>query len=638
MCGICGLYTPNSVWNVNESLLLKMRDSMIHRGPDDAGIYINRDKKMGLGHRRLSIIDLSPSGHQPMSNEDDTVWITYNGEIYNFEELRKHLETRGHQFKSKSDTEVLIHLYEDHGERMLHRLTGMFAFAIWDSKKKKLFLARDRIGIKPLYYASVNGKFLFASEIKGMLASRLISPNLNREALYQYLAFGRVHAPLTMFENVYKLEPGHFMTIDDKGQIRIDQYWDIFDDVYKSNNEDEVDYIEMSLTGLRESVQSHMVSDVPVGIFLSGGVDSSLISALAAETDGIPLKTFTLGFKGYEKYNELVYARKVARLLNAEAYEILLEPKDATDFFSKFLEYQEEPVNNPTWMAVYFLSKLARENGVKVVLSGDGGDELFAGYNRWMHYLKFYNRVWKHYKKVPQLLRQANLSLVGPFIKDVPKYELLRRSAYNQELFWSGSAFKTQELNVLLNKNMLRDMEKHRPYDSIEYYKKLFDGTNHSHNYLDWMSYLSLKTSLLEDFLMRLDKMGMAASVEGRVPFLDHEFVSSAQSISPELKYQNYENKYLLKKVACRVLPSEIVYRRKMGFCVPVEEWLLGESKEFLTESIAQLEKQQDIFNKNGLAKLLNAFEKGSGNSFAFWGLITLALWYGKWMGNGSHE
>jgi len=632
MCGICGIYAPNHQQRIDEPLITRMRDTMSHRGPDDAGLYIAPAKNLGFGHRRLSIIDLSENGRQPMPNEDETVWITYNGEVYNFLDFKDSLERKGHSFRSRTDTEVLVHLYEDYGEEMLHKLRGMFAFGIWDDQRKKLFVARDRLGIKPIYYAFTNGAFVFASEIKSILASGVVQPEFSRESLYQYLTFGYTLPPLTMFKNIYKLEPGHYLTLYSNGRFEKKQYWDIYSEVVDAEYRSEEEHIEQVLETLRISVKIRLISDVPVGVFLSGGVDSSLVTALVAESKDVPLKTFTLGFKDNESYNELVYARQVARLLNAESHEILIDATDVINFFPKFFEYQEEPLGNPIWIPMYFVSQLARDNGVKVVLSGDGGDELFAGYNRWMSYLKFYNRVWKYYSKTPQVLRGLNFALLKPFVSDEIKYEALKRSAHAEELFWGGTAFKERELAMFLNEQTYDYLHKSRPYTAIAALKNAFDERHRSADYLEWMSYIALKTSLLEDYLMRLDKMGMAASIEGRVPLLDHKFVALALSIPPELRYKNYENKYLLKKVAARLLPRELIYRKKMGFCAPLENWLIGEMKDFFKESLLFFQEKENIFSKDGLSKLIGSLQHQSFSLYGFWGLLTLSLWYKRWM------
>jgi asparagine synthase (glutamine-hydrolysing) len=632
MCGICGIYTLNHHQRIDEALVVTMRDTMRHRGPDDMGLYIAPGKDLGFGHRRLSIIDLSANGRQPMPNEDETVWITYNGEVYNFLELKDALEQKGHRFRSRTDTEVLLHLYEEYGEEMVHRLRGMFAFGIWDEQRKKLFVARDRLGIKPIYYAYANGAFVFGSEIKSILASGILQPEFNREGLYQYLTFGYTLPPVTMFKGICKLEPGHYLSLDSKGKLEKKQYWDIYSEVSETELRSEEEYIEEVLETLRTSVKIRLISDVPVGVFLSGGVDSSLVTALVAESKDVPLKTFTLGFKDNENYNELVYARQVAKLLNAESHEILIDATDVINFFPRFFDYQEEPLGNPIWIPIYFVSQLARDNGVKVVLSGDGGDELFAGYNRWMSYLKFYNRVWKYYSKTPRTLRSLNYAVLKPFVRDEIKCEALKRSAHGEELFWGGTAFKERELEVFLNERTYTSLQQSHPYSEISALRNTFEAKHHSADYLEWMSYIALKTSLLEDYLMRLDKMGMAASIEGRVPLLDHKFAALALSIPPTLKYKNYENKYLLKKVAATLVPRELIYRKKMGFCAPLEEWLIGKVRDLFKESLLFLQEKEGIFSGDGLSKLIGSLQHQSHSLYGFWGLLTLSLWYKRWM------
>jgi len=634
MCGICGFFSRVTI--EPPLPLARMNDAMAHRGPDDAGTWVSPDNRVGLANRRLAIIDLSPAGHQPMTNEDGSVWIAYNGEVYNFLALRQHLIAKGHQFRSRTDTETLVHLYEEYGEQMVHHLRGMFAFAIWDSARRKLLLARDRVGIKPLYYADVEGVLVFGSEIKAMFASGLsaLRPQLNRAALLQFMAMGFVSAPNTLFMGVRKLPPGHCLIVDDAG-TRINRYWDVFENVEQMEGSDE-NYVDRTLELLEECVRIRLVADVPVGVFLSGGIDSSLVAALAARNSNQPVQSFTLGFRDHPEYNELQYARNVARYLKAEAHEVMIGPEDVREFFPRFLNFQEEPVVNPIWFAMYFVSKLARDNGVIVVLSGDGGDELYAGYNKWMDYLRIYESTsYRLLRAAPRPLRNLVGAIGQSLLPQENQREIVRRAASGQELFWGGTSFKSNQLTRMLASDLFDDGELWATLplqDLRQDFRRSLAGKPESP--LAWMSYVALKGNLQEDYLMRLDKMGMAASVEGRVPLLDHEFIRWSQSIPDNRKYPHYKNKHLLREVAYRVLPRELIDRPKMGFCAPVESWLKQTFGKQLGGSLELLQQNERVFNDSWYREFSENVAKSNGLTFAgaHWSLLMLGQWYTHWI------
>ena len=606
MCGICGVFNLQLNTRLTESQLHGMNSTLQHRGPDDAGVWLSADGQIGLANRRLAIIDLSPAGHQPMSNEDGTVWITYNGEVYNFVALREGLEQAGHRFRSHTDTETILHLYEEEGDDLVHRLRGMFAFGLWDSKRRRLLLARDRLGIKPLYYAVTQGRLLFASEIKALFASGWLRPKINRQAVPQYLALGHVPAPETLFEGVQKLEPGHLLIADTDG-LHIRRYWDLYQGTTTADGGSTGEYEERTLAKLEEAVRIRLVADVPVGVFLSGGIDSSLVAALAA--------------------------RRVADYLGAEAHEILIGADDVRAFFPRFVDFQEEPVSNPIWFATYFVSKLARDNGVIVMLSGDGGDELFAGYNRWMEYLRVYERGWRQLRAMPALARQLVGGLAQSFLPRDEQREIVRRAVAGEEMFWGGTAFKPAQLAAMLAPDL-------QPNGSlweclpIRRWRQAFEESTRGRptDYLEWMTYASLKGNLLEDFLMRLDKMGMAASIEGRVPMLDHEFIALSLSIPPQLKYPGYRNKHLLREIARRLLPDDVVDRRKTGFCAPVEVWLGEAFAPQLADGLFQLQARERLFDPAWISQTLNGIKNGSGLTARYWALLALGQWHVRWL------
>lgn len=629
MCGICGVFQLGDTEQVTKETLKRMNQTLHHRGPDDGGVWVGENGRIGLANRRLAIIDLSPAGHQPLSNEDGTVWIAYNGEVYNYQALRARLELH-HQFRSNTDTETLIHLYEDLGDEMVHHLRGMFAFALWDACKNRLLIVRDRMGIKPLYYSEVNNRFLFASEIKALFASGYIQPKLNRDVVSHYLALGYVPTPHTLFEGISKLEPGHLLIVDKHG-VQKRPYWDIYQDVVPLNGYSEIEYLDMIATKLEESVKLRLVADVPTGVFLSGGIDSSLIAAFAARHTTHPIKTFTLGFRDHPEYNELLYARQVAKHLGAEAYEILIGPEEVQAFFPRFLEYQEEPVANPIWFATYFVSKLARDNGVIVVLSGDGGDELYAGYNKWMTYLRLYHQGWKAFKSLPSPLQKLTGGIAQSFLPKQSHKEIIRRGMNGEELFWGGTLFKPEEVYQLLSSELLSSGSLWHTLPQATWHKQFTVNHPRPDDYLPWMSYTDLKGNLLEDFLMRLDKMGMAASIEGRVPFLDHEFITFSLSIPSHLKYPNYQNKYLLRQVARRLLPMEIVDRPKQGFCAPIESWLTEAFGDSLLAGLECLQHEERLFKPNWLTQTQKQINNGYLTS-VHWGLLSLGQWYMQWI------
>jgi len=632
MCGICGIFNIRAESAITAARLHAMNDTLRHRGPDDAGVWLAPDGQIGLANRRLAIIDLSPAGHQPMCNEDGSVWLAYNGEVYNFAALREELLRKGHIFRSHTDTEVLVHLYEEEGDALVHKLRGMFAFALWDGKRRRLLLARDRVGIKPLYYAIADGQLIFGSEIKALLASGRLTAKLDRRALVQYLSLGYVAPPDTLFSGVRKLEPGHVLVADQSG-VQTHRYWDVYQDVTVDNGRSEAEYVERTLSRLEEAVRMRLVADVPVGVFLSGGIDSSLVAALAARHSSGPVKSFTLGFRDHPEYNELVYARRVADYLGAESHEILIGPEEVRDFFPRFVDFQEEPVGNPIWFAMYFVSRLARDNGVIVVLSGDGGDELFAGYNRWMEYLRLYSRGWRQFRAMPAPMRRLAGGAAVAALRSRSQRELIRRGMAGEELFWGGTAFKPAQLANMLAPEMQPNGNLWNILP-VSRWRAAFDSERDSDSgdYLEWMAYAALKGNLLEDFLMRLDKMGMAASIEGRVPFLDHEFIASSLSIPPAIKYTGYQNKRILKEVARRLLPDDVVDRRKTGFCAPLESWLEEAFGPQLTEGLTLLQQRERVFNWSWFEQTLAAIKQGKGMAANYWTLLALGQWYARWI------
>lgn len=624
MCGICGIIDLKQ--DLSESKIIMMRDTMIHRGPDDAGIYISKDKKVGFGHRRLNIIDLSEKAKQPMPNEDKTIWITFNGEIYNYNQLRKELISRGHIFKSKSDTEVIIHLYEEKGIDCVNDLRGMFAFALWDSKNDELFLVRDRIGIKPLYYTFNDDKLFFASEIKAILANQEIPRKVNETAFYNYLSFLTTPAPDTLFEGIKKLPGGFWLKLDKKGNLTTKRYWDVFDHIKKSSKDEDQIATEI-LNELTESVKIHKVSDVPMGVFLSGGIDSSLNAVLFSKGEHSPVKTFSIGYEGdYASYsNEFEYARIISNFIGSDHHELKINVDDLLNFINDMIYYQDEPIADPVCVPVYYVSKLARENGITVCQVGEGSDELFWGYLSWKEILNMDHKM----RYIPNFVKLLGLKTLERIKRDETIiYERLRRSKNNEPIFWGGAeAFTEKEKKRMLSPHLREKMANYSSYEVIKEIHSNFLNKAWEKSSLNWMSYLDLNLRLPELLLMRVDKMSMAVSLEARVPFLDHKFVESAMSISEETKTKDKELKYILKKAIRGIIPDSIIDRKKQGFGVPVQEWFFDKLGEQSKEIIMEFCVKTDFFDIKAIEEL---FERGEGPKI--WYLFNFVLWYNHWI------
>lgn len=630
MCGIVGAFSFND-FPITEEYLTPMRDAMWHRGPDGAGIWINKEKNIGLGHRRLVIIDLSDAAAQPMASADQRFWITFNGEIYNHAALRRELQELGHhQWKTDhSDTEVILHAFQEWGIDCLQKFRGMFAFAIWDEQQKALFLARDRIGIKPLYYCFVQQRFIFASEIKALLKDRDVPRAVNHQAFYHYLSFLTTPAPETLFEGIYKLEPGTWMRIDNQGNILKERYWDVWDFVTPMTDLSEQQISETILAELRDSVKLHKESDVPMGVFLSGGIDSSTNAALFSENNSNPVQTFSIGYQGkYQSYkNELDYAKMMADSIGAQYYQRLLTVEDLLDFLPQMIRLQDEPIADPVCVPVYYVSKLAKDNGVKVCQVGEGADELFWGYPS-----------WKIQLQLQQLADTRSLNTVKKMSFNAARalnkqhrleFELLRRSVSGQPVFWGGAfAFTEFEKQSLLSPRLRQEFRDFSSWQAIEpiwnrYQQKCWDPSNK----LNWMSYLDLNFRLPELLLMRVDKMSMGVSLEGRVPFLDHRFVEMAMSIPASLKTKHGTLKYLLKKSVRGLIPDELIDRKKQGFGVPINEWLFDKLGDYTKQVLNDFCRKTDFFDSVAVNSLLQ-----KGNNPKIWYLLNFALWWQEYI------
>jgi asparagine synthase (glutamine-hydrolysing) len=623
MCGIAGALSW-SAFEIEEPYITRMRDAMTHRGPDGGGTWVSADARVGLGARRLAIIDLSHAADQPVANEDGSLQLVYNGEIYNHAEVRAELEQiGGHVFRTDhSDTEMLVHAFEQWGIDCLHRMRGMFAFALWDSRAGELWLARDRIGIKPLYYTVHHERLVFASEIKALLLDPQQGREVDEESLYHYLSFLCVPAPRTLFRGIRKLEPGCWLRVSRDGTIREARWWDAWQDVDPLTDISEEEIAQRVLDELRTSVQLRKVSDVPVGVFLSGGVDSSTNAALFSEGETTPVKTFSIGYdEDYASYpSELPWARRMAAEVGAEYHERILSLDDLLAFLPAMVRLQDEPVADPVCFPLYYVSELARREGVTVAQAGEGADELFFGYPSWRTLLRLQQA--DDLPVAGKSLGLAGLRLAG---RDAGRpYEYLRRGAAGLPIFWGGAeAFMETEKRRLLSPRLRRELAGLSSWDVLAPIRKQFEETAWEPSHVNWMTYLDLRLRLPELLLMRIDKMSMGVSLEARVPFLDHRFVELALSIPTKVKVpRSGELKHVLRRAVRGVIPDELIDRPKQGFRVPVEEWLLRELGDRTRTEVADMCAQTDLLDASEAARLL---EKPGREA---WYLLNLALWW----------
>ncbi len=632
MCGIVGaLVFKGSAFEVTESYITVMRDTMTHRGPDGSGVWVSRDGKVGLGHRRLSIIDLSDAAAQPMSNEDGSLQIVYNGEIYNHADIKKELDCiGGHHWKTDhSDTEVILHAFEQWGIACLHKFRGMFAIALWDAARKELWLIRDRMGVKPLYYSVHNGRITFGSEIKALLEDPQQRRVVNEEALFHYLSFLTTPAPETLFAGIRKLPCGSWLRIAFDGDIREERYWDVLDHTALLDGHSDEEVAARVLDELKNAVRLRKVSDVPVGVFLSGGIDSSTNAALFSEGEARErVKTFTIGYEGdYGSYqNELRYARRVADQVSAEYHEKLLTVDDLIGFLPRMVRLQDEPIADPVCFPVYFVSKLAREHGVIVCQVGEGADELFWGYPGWKtaFRLQRYNDL-----PIPNLFKQLGLVVLRLLNKEYSfSYEWLRRGAAGQPIFWGGAeAFTETHKWRLLSPRLRQKLAGKTSWEVIRPIRQRFEARAKDPSRLNWMTYLDLNLRLPELLLMRIDKMSMGVSLEGRVPFLDHKLVELAMSIPEEMKTRHGTLKYILKKAVRGVIPDEIIDRKKQGFGVPIYEWFLDRLGSEIRKELDDFCAKTDFFDRDEVFRLI-AEKKAA----QVWYLFNFSLWWKEYI------
>lgn len=627
MCGIAGIFLIDQKnYRLKIDLIKKMNEIQSHRGPDANGVWISRNKKIAFGHSRLSIIDLSIKANQPFQDLKKNYTITFNGEIYNQLEIRKKLIEKGYKFKTKnSDTEVLLLSYLEWKKDCLKYIRGMFAFAIWDNHEQTLWLARDRVGVKPLYYKVDKNKIFFASEIKAILLDETYKAKIDEESLFHYLSFLCSPSPNTMFDGIKKLDAGCWLSIDQKGKMVKKQYWDPIKNK-ESFSKNKEDFNNVVYNQIKESVKLRSISDVEVGIFLSGGIDSSTNASLFSELSKKRVNTFSIGYdREYDSYkSELNYAKLVSQKIDSNHHEKILGKKDLINILEKMVYHQDEPISDPVCFPIYFVSKLAKDNGVKVCQVGEGADELFFGYTNWARTSRINNILEKPFfiSPIKRILKKIMeiLSLDHKY-----SYDLLSRSIRKIPIFWSGAeAFSESEKFRIFSKEMKNKFKNKSSWEIIKPHFEFFNKNTRYKNIENWMTYIDLKLRLPELLLMRIDKMSMACGLEARVPFLDHRLVEKLIDIPKEVKFKKRKLKIILKECVNNLIPKSIINRKKQGFGLPLKDWFsdgLGINEK---EIILDFVRNTTYFDINEVEKILTYRKEDT----RVWFLLNLALWW----------
>ncbi|RPH97310.1 MAG: asparagine synthase (glutamine-hydrolyzing) [Lysobacterales bacterium] len=611
MCGIAGIFGIRGE-PVKQFEVEAMCDALALRGPDDEGYYVNGS--IGMGMRRLSIIDLA-TGQQPVHSEDGSIQVVLNGEIYNFQELRAEMEARGHRFYTASDTEVIVHLYEEYGADCVHELRGMFAFALWDDRRKKLLLARDRLGIKPLFFGEFDGKLVFASELKALLQLPWVKRELNWSSVAHLFSFSTTPRRESIIDGIHKLQPGHILTIEPGKPPGVLCYWDVFFD--SDTAHDEAWFVEGLRERLEESVRLRMICDVPFGAFLSGGVDSSAVVATMTRLSDRPVKTFTIGFPEKD-YNEIAHAREVAKAFGTEHHELILEP-DVIGILGDLAWHLDEPFGDSSAIPTYMVSQLAAQH-VKVVLTGDGGDELFAGYDKYS-----VEQRERRYRHIPSLFRSLLGTVGGLMAEGMKGRNFLRHIALNGSYRYldAGTLFDQNSRDALFQESAAERMLAEDPWQDLAACLAREDG-----HWLSAIQYLDFKSYLPLDILTKVDRMSMAHSLEARVPLLDHKLVEFAAAIPPGLKLRNGRTKHIFKEALKGILPETIIDRPKQGFAVPLGRWFRGELTGFVHDLLlSPTSRARNIFNPAYIEKLLLLQSRGRPLDLQLWTLISFELW-----------
>jgi asparagine synthase (glutamine-hydrolysing) len=634
MCGIVGAISFSTEFRISEPYLTGMREVMSHRGPDGAGLWISADGQVGFGHRRLAIIDLSEAASQPMSSEDGSIRISFNGEIYNHQEIRRELESiGGYRWKTDhSDTEVIVHAFEQWGIECVQKFRGMFAFALWDARRRELWLVRDRIGIKPLYYSVHHQRLVFASEIKALLQDPGQVREVNEEGLYHYLSFATTPAPHTLFAGIRKLSGGTMLRVRPDGSVKESRYWEVWEHVQPRTTETEDSLAEEILEELRIAVRLRKLSDVPVGVFLSGGIDSSTNAVLFAEGERQPVKTFSIGYDGEYGSNpsELPYARRVAGVISAEHHERILAVEDLLRFLPRMIQLQDEPIADPVCVPLYYVSELARKNGVTVCQAGEGSDELFWGYPLWKVKLRLQQLNDLPVPRPLKRLGAAALWLTGQ--SETYHAELLRRGIAKSPIFWGGTeTFTETQKHRLLSPRLQDRFSTFSSWEALRPIHERFRQKAWEQETLQWMTFVDLNIRLPELLLMRVDKMSMGVSLETRVPFLDHKFVELALSIPAAVKTRDGELKHILKRAVRGVVPNEVIDRKKQGFGVPLTEWFMGGFGGHVRKVLTEFCQQTDFLD----AKVVEGYLRRK-HTVQAWCLLNFALWWNEYISPGT--
>jgi asparagine synthase (glutamine-hydrolysing) len=621
MCGIYGVVSDSPDKAADKTVLSHMSQVLYHRGPDDEGYYADDHAQLGI--RRLSIIDLV-TGQQPITNEDRTLWLVFNGEIYNYQEIRAQLENRGHAFVSKSDSEVIVHAYEEYGDHCVEHFNGMFAFAIWDTSRRRLFMARDRLGIKPLYYWAAKDQIVFGSELKAVIAHPDVPRDIDFTALDQFLTLEYIPAPRTIFQGVYKLPPGHWLTFQNS-TLTIEPYWDITPRVLPG---DEADWVETLADLIRDAVRLRLVSDVPLGAFLSGGIDSSTIVAFMSEASSTPVQTFSIGFDD-QTYNELPYARTVATHFRTDHCEQVLQP-DIAALAERLVAHMDEPFGDFSIFPTYLVSELASRS-VKVVLSGDGGDEIFGGYETYVA-----QQVDRFYRWLPAPLRQKTLPTL---VAGVPPQSAKKGLINKTKRFVQGGALPASLQHTRWMMFMLDDDKRvlYRPELGATLNGRpaasLLEGYFQQVAQLDPLAqqqYVDIKTYLVDDILTKVDRMSMAASIEARVPLLDHRVVEFALSLPPHMKLKRGQTKVILRQAMRGRLPEIVLNKPKEGFSIPIKHWLRGILRPLMTDLLsADCVHRRGYFEPKTVSRWVLEHLQGRANhSHRLWALMVFELWH----------
>ena len=631
MSGICGIISYSQNYKIEESLINNMNSKMMHRGPDDDGVYVKNDScpAVGLGHRRLKIIDLSESAHQPMANEDQTIWTIFDGEIYNLQELRKTLENKGHNFRSRSDSETVVHLYEDYGEDCVLQLRGVFAFAIWDARNNLLLLARDKVGAKPLLYSHINNVFCFASDFLPLIESGLIKKEINLDAINYYITFGYIPAPLTIYENVFKLPPAHRLILKNNERI-LEQYWDL--DYSKKINISEEEAAGEVLNKLKEAVKIRLYSDVPIGAFLSGGIDSSTVVALMSQlsTTG-KVKTFSVGFEE-KQYSEIKYSRNIAKIYDTEHHEFIVKPEDL-EVLPLLVEHYGEPYADSSCIPTYYAAKQAKSS-IKVALNGDGGDELFVGYERYQGMI-----MAEIYQRFPVLLKNIlnGMTFLIPDsmnaknrLRNIKRFIIAAGLSIEQRYFkWTVICDDTLKKS-LYSENFRRRVNERKPFNYLVSYLDEFKNLG----LIDRILKTDIYTSLPNDFTVKMDIACMANSLQARSPFLDPEVMEFAASLPEKLRIKRLVKKYILKKAIKKLVPHENIYRRKMGFGMPIGKWFSNELKGLLIRTLlSEKSLNRGYFNPEFIKSIIaQHLEAKADYTQQLWCLLMLELWHRRFI------